>query len=215
MIELTRETLAPSEVSAHVAAPGVGYLRIAAIGPKTVEQVKKQAGDLTKGGAAKLIVDVRRTAGGALEDGLAVARLFVGKGVLAMREAKGIERQTISAASGDGSITSQMVVLVDVGTSGAAELFAAAISGNQRAELIGEHTLGRAATQKLIKLPDGSGLWLSTVRYSLPAGTPLHGKGLEPTVRVEEPDVEFGQPAPTVDNALKKALERLSLKAAA
>ena len=215
VIELTRETLAPSEVSAHVAAPGVGYLRIAAIGPKTVEQVKKQAGDLTRGGAAKLIVDVRRTAGGALEDGLAVARLFVGKGVLAMREAKGIERQTISAASGDGSITSQMVVLVDVGTSGAAELFAAAISGNQRAELIGEHTLGRAATQKLIKLPDGSGLWLSTVRYSLPAGTPRHGKGLEPTVRVEEPDVEFGQPAPTVDNALKKALERLSLKAAA
>src|SRR5947199_2791538 len=148
VIELTRETLAPSEVSAHAAAPGVGYLRIAAIGPKTVEQVKKQAGDLTKGGAAKLIVDVRRTAGGALEDGLAVARLFVGKGVLAMREAKGIERQTISAASGDGSITSQMVVLVDTGTSGAAELFAAAISGNQRAELIGEHTLGRAATQK-------------------------------------------------------------------
>jgi len=91
-VTLTREAFIPSDVSGRIAAPGVGYVRIAAIGPKTAEQVKKEAGDLAKGGATKLIVDVRRTAGGALDDGLAVARLFVPKGTLAMREGKGIER---------------------------------------------------------------------------------------------------------------------------
>ena len=101
-------------------------------------------------------------------------------------------------------------MLVDTGTSGAAELFASALVGNKRADLIGEHTIGRAASQKLVKLPDGSGLWLSTTRYLTPAGTPLHEKGLEPTVAVDEPDVEFGQPAPTTDPILEKALERLS-----
>ena len=104
VVELTRESLGPSDVNGQIAAPGVGYLRIAAVGPSTAEQVKKEVGDLTKSGAAKVVVDVRRTSGGALEDGLAVARLFVGRGVLAMREARGLEKQTIAAATGDGSI---------------------------------------------------------------------------------------------------------------
>ena len=215
VVELTRTALNPSDVNGRIAAPGVGYVRVAAIGPKTAEQVKKEVADLVKGGAAKLIVDVRRTSGGALDDGLAVGRLFVSNGVLAMREAKGVEKQTISAAAGDGSIALPMVILIDTGTSGSAELFASAVSGNKRAELIGERTIGRAATQKLIKLPDGSGLWLSTARYLTPAGASLHGKGLEPAVSVDEPDVEFGQPVPTTDPALEKAVERLTRKAAA
>jgi len=106
-------------------------------------------------------------------------------------------------------------VLVDTGTSGAAEIFAAALAGNRRADVIGEHTIGRAASQKLFKLPDGAGLWLSTMRYLTPAGTPLHEKGIEPTVPVDEPDVEFGQPAPTTDPVLDKALERFAEKKAA
>ena len=92
---------------------------------------------------------------------------------------------------------------------------AAALAGNHRADLVGEHTIGRAASQKLIKLPDGSGLWLSTTRYLTPAGAPLHEKGLEPTVPVDDPDVEFGQPPPTTDPILDKAIERLSEKKAA
>ncbi len=214
-LQLTRETFSPSEVTGHIATPGVGYIRIAAIGPKTAEQVKKEVSDLTKSGATKLVLDVRRTAGGSLDEGLAIARLFVGKGTLAMREAKGAERQTIAALAGDGAVTVPAALLVDTGTSGAAELFAAALSGNQRADLIGERTIGRAALQKLIKLPDGSGLWLSTTRYLTPSGTPLHEKGLDPTVVVDEPDVEFGQPAPTADVALEKAIARLAQKAAA
>ena len=70
------------------------------------------------------------------------------------------------------------------------------------------HDRPRRGQQKLVKLPDGSGLWLSTTRYLTPSGTPLHEKGLEPTVAVDEPDVEFGQPAPTTDPVLEKALER-------
>ena len=99
--------------------------------------------------------------------------------------------------------------------SGAAELFASALVGNKRAELIGEHTIGRAAQQKLVKLPDGSGLWLTTTRYLTPAGEPLHEKGLEPTVTVDQPDVEFGQPPPATDPVLDKALERVAPKKAA
>jgi carboxyl-terminal processing protease len=215
MIELTREVPPAVEVTGRMAAPGVGYVRIVTLGPKAAGQLKAQVAQLAGNGANKLIVDVRRTSGGALDDGVAVARLFVARGTLAMREAKGGQRETIAATPGDGSITLPTILLIDTGTSAAAELFASALSGNQRAELIGGRTIGRAALQKLIKLPDGSGLWLTTTRYLTPAGTPLHEKGLEPAVAVDEPDVEFGQPAPTTDNTLDKALERFSAKKAA
>jgi carboxyl-terminal processing protease len=215
-VELAREVLPLSDVSGRMAAAGVGYIRVQSIGARTVDQVKAQIADVTKAGASKLIVDVRRTSTGTYDQGIALARLFVSKGTLAMRESKGAPaREMIVSNTGDGSVTTPLTLLVDTGTSGAAELFASAVLGNQRADLVGEHTIGRAGVQKLIKLPDGSGLWLTTVRYLTPAGTPLHEKGLAPTVGVELPDVEFGQPAPSGDPALDKALERLAEKKAA
>jgi carboxyl-terminal processing protease len=214
-LELTREPIPTTEVSTKTVAPGVGYLRIAAVGPRTADQVKKEINDLAKSGATRLVIDIRRTSGGSLDGGLALARLFVQTGTLTMKETRGAERESVAAGSGDGSITLPTTLLVDTGTSGAAELFASALAGNKRAELIGEHTIGRAAVQKLFKLPDGSGLWLTTTKFLTPAGTPLHEKGLEPTVAVDEPDVEFGQPAPTEDPVLQKALQRLAEKKAA
>ncbi|PYQ70973.1 MAG: hypothetical protein DMG01_26595 [Acidobacteria bacterium] len=194
----------------------VGYIRIAAIDRDAAGHVKSAADDLRKNGAAKLIVDVRRTSSGSPEEGLAIARLFVASGTLAIRESKGGVREPIAASSSDATISAPTVVLIDTGTSAAAELFASALAGNHRADLIGEHTIGRAAQQKLIKLPDGSGLWLSTLRYLTPSGAPLHEKGLDPTVAVDEPDVtEFGAPPPTADPILDKAIERLSEKKAA
>jgi carboxyl-terminal processing protease len=215
VIELTREAVPSSEVNGRIVAPGVGYVRIAAIGPTTADQLKSQVADLVKAGAAALIVDVRRTSGGPLDSGLTVARLFVGKGTLAQRETKGGEKEPITASPGDGSIAAPTSVLIDTGTTGAAELFASALVGNQRADLIGERTIGRASVQKLIKLPDGSGLWLSTTRYLTPSGTPLHEKGLEPAIPVDEPEVEFGQLAPTSDPVLDKAIEHAAKKKAA
>jgi len=215
VIEMVRQPESPSDVTSRTAAPGVGYVRVAAIGSATAGQVRSQVADLAKNGAQKLIVDVRRTSTGSLDDGLTLARLFVGSGTIAMREAKNAPRETITAASGDGAITLPTVVLIDTGTSLAAELFAASLSGNHRADLIGERTIGRVATQKLVKLPDGSGLWLSTTRYLTPSGAALHEKGLEPTVAVDEPDVDFGQPPPTTDPVLDKAIERLTGRKAA
>jgi carboxyl-terminal processing protease len=216
IIDLTREVESPSEVTSKIAAPGVGYVRIAAINAQTASQVKAKVADVTKAGATKLIVDIRRTSTGKLEDGLAIARLFVAKGTLAQREAKGAPKETISAANGDGAIAAQAVVLMDTGSSGASELFASALLDNKRADLIGEHTIGRVAQQKLIRLPDGAGLWLSTSRYLTPNGAPLHEKGLEPTIPVDQPEsVEFGAPPPTTDAMLDKALERLAEKKAA
>ena len=214
-MDLVREELPALAVKSKIAAPGVGYLRVAEFGKTTPEQIKSEIASVTKGGAKHVIIDLRGTAFGDVDAGLAAARLFVKSGVLAYRQDRGKEKEAISAAAGDGAITVDTVLLTDNGTSNGAEVFAAALSGNKRAQLIGERTLGRAARQKLVRLPDGSGLMLTHLIYLTPASVAIHEKGLVPDVAVEQPDQDFGQPAPTTDATLQKAIESLTAKAAA
>ena len=215
VVELTREPVQPMDVGGRLASPGVGYLRIAAISTNTADAVAAKVAELTREGASTLIVDLRGNSGGAIDGGLALARLFVKEGTLALRETKDGGRETITAEAGDGSVSLPTILLVNAGTSSGAELFAAALAGNQRADLVGGRTLGRAAEQTLVTLPDGSGLWLTTTRYFNPGGDPLHEEGLTPPVIVEPPLVEFGQPELTTDPVLEKALELATQKKAA
>jgi carboxyl-terminal processing protease len=215
VIDLTRTVAPATEVTTRLAATGVGYVRVAAISGRTAAQVASEVAALRTRGAAALIIDVRRTSGGVLAGGLDLARLFVAGGPIALRESQGAGRETIEAGPGAGTITMPTLLLVDTGTSGAAEIFAAALAGNARAELVGEPTLGRAAEQRLLKLPDGSGLCLTTARFLTPTGDPLHERGLQPTVAVDQPIVDFGDPPPTSDPVLEAALERLALRKAA
>src|SRR5229473_1875225 len=60
VIELTRENEPASVVNGRMAGAGIGYVRVAAIGSTTAGQVKSQVAELTKSGASKLVVDVRR-----------------------------------------------------------------------------------------------------------------------------------------------------------
>ena len=150
-------------------SPEAGYVRIASFRAGVVEDLRKQIADVSKSGAKSLIIDVRRTAEGPIENGIAAARLFVKSGTLAIKAGrKGEAKETVEARAGDGAVTLPVQILITSGTAGAAEVFAAALSGNKRAELVGEHTIGRAAVQKLVKLPEGRALWLTYASYYRP-----------------------------------------------
>lgn len=211
-VELVRETLPAVAPRGRVVPQGVGYLRVAEFGKSTPDQMRSEIAQLTKSGATRLVVDLRGTAFGDVEGGLTAARLFVSSGTLAYRQERGKAKEAVAAAPGDGTITLPVALLTDNGTSGPAELFAAALTGNKRASLVGERTLGRAARQRLVRLPDGSGLLLTHLFYLTPGEAVINEKGLMPDVAVEQPDVEFGQPAPTADPTLDKAVELLKAK---
>jgi carboxyl-terminal processing protease len=215
VVEITRDEASGAMVSGKIVKPGIGLVRVAAFNDRTAADLKQQVTTLTKDGANHVILDLRATAEGAPELGVAPARLFVNEGIITSRESRNETKRDIGVATGDGAITVPVVLLVDNGTSQAAEIFAASLSGHKRAEMIGEHTLGRAATQELVRLPDGSGLWISTVRYLTPNGTAIHEKGLTPDVAVAEPEVEFGATPPTGDPILEKAIERIGTPATA
>jgi carboxyl-terminal processing protease len=216
-VTLVREKASTTAVTGRMINSDVGYVRVATFRDGVVDQLRKQIADLSRTGAKSLIVDLRHTAEGSYENGIAAARLFVKSGTLVMKGGREAEkdknqdasREKISATAGDGSIELPAQLLITNGTSGAAELFAAALSGNKRAELVGERTLGRAGIQKIVRLPENRGLWLTYARYLTPAGEPIQGKGLKPGVEVEDVDAaEFGAPAPDKDPILDAAIAR-------
>ena len=213
-IPLVREKSTGAAITGRMIGSDVGYVRVASFRAGAAEDLRRQAADLAKGGAKSLIIDLRRTAEGPIENGHVAARAFVKSGTLGIRAGRdaATAREPIEAKSGDGAIELPVTLLVTTGTAGAAELFAAALDGNSRAQLVGERTLGRAGVQKLVKLPENRALWLTYARYLTPAGDPIHGKGLQPDVPVEEPDVEFDATAPSTDPILDAALEKARAK---
>lgn len=211
VIELVREAPKPAAVSARALDATTGYIRVPAFADNTVSTLRARIAELTKAGATRLVVDLRQSSEGSLDNGLAAAGIFVPAGAtLAMRATREQKTPVTNRASGE-TITLPMVVLTDLGTSGAAELFASALTGNNRAKTVGERTNGRAGVQKLVKLPQGYGLWLTYTTFTTPKGEAIHEKGLTPTVAVESPELEFGKlPEPNAkDPILEKALEVL------
>jgi carboxyl-terminal processing protease len=219
-VVVTRDRLAGAEVTSKMANPTTGYIRVVEFTPNSPARIKQAIDTLAKTGATRYVIDLRATSRGDLDEGVAAARLFVRSGTLAVRVTRDplaradakekTKKETLAAQANDGAVTAPLVLVVDIGTSGAAELFAAALDGNNRADLVGGRTVGRASRQQLVKLPDGSGLLLTTVRYLSPSSAAIHEKGLTPDVPVDEPDVDFGADPPAGDPALEKAIERLS-----
>jgi carboxyl-terminal processing protease len=208
-VEITREVPSAADVTGRLEGSTVGYVRVSAFGPGVAKSVSSKVGDLVKAGATALLVDIRDTATGSYESGVAAAKLFVPSGTITIKAVRGAERQPMAAAVGDGAITQPTVLLVNDGTSGAAEIFAAALAGNQRAALVGERTHGRAALQKFVRLPDGAAMIISNGWFLTPGGEPIHEKGLVPEVAVEVPEIEFGAPPPGTDLVLQKGVEKL------
>jgi carboxyl-terminal processing protease len=227
--ELIREKTPATIVTGKMMAGDVGYVRLATFGADVAPKLQSQVAELTKSGATHLLIDIRNTAEGDFARGIDAARLFVKSGTLGMvagrdenarpsdappdkaeKVPQAAIKETITAKAGDGAIDLPVTLLVTTGTSGAAEVFASALEGNKRAESIGERTLGRAGIQKLVRLPEGRGLWLTSERFVTPEGELIQGRGLTPDTGVDQPDLpDFDQPKPTTDPILDAALGRL------
>ena len=210
-ITLVREASNAARTSSRKLPGGDAYVRVASFGPDTAADLKQAIASLGSAANAGVILDVRGSADGTPADGAQAARLFIKSGTIATRAGRGDDRTVIAAESGDGALTMPVVLLVSTGTAHAAEVFAAALADADRADLVGEPTAGLAGEQRLVRLPEGFGLWMTHARYLRADGKPIHEEGLDPDVATEPVIVEFGE-EPAGDPALDKAVERLKTK---
>jgi len=170
---------------------------------------------LTRSIAAVPALDQQQIEGGDADQGLRLANFFIKQGTLAVLEGQRFPRQTFTADPAKFISAAPLVVLINRGTYGPAELTAAAIEGAKRGDVVGERSFGLGSVQKTIELPDGAALLLTVAKYQSPDGKKIQDEAVTPTVPVslasEEDEEPTAQPAKT-DQPLLKAIELLKAK---
>jgi len=218
-VTLTRAASAvPSLGEQQYENSSILYLKPVVLSSARVDEIVAHLKEMAKKGNKKVLLDLRDISDGDPAQGLRLANLFLKQGTMATLSGQKFPTQTFTADSARFMTDAPLAVLVNRGTAGAAELTAAALADNKRADLVGERTFGEGSVQKTIELPDGAALVLTVAFYSTPGGKKLLEDAVTPGVHVgptpeQEASQEDTAPAKT-DAPLDKALEVLKAKAA-
>ena len=180
----------------------VGYLQITKFEDVTTEQFENAMKALDKKGMESLVLDLRDNPGGTLSSVVNVADYLLPKGkILSIEDKNGNKKEYKSDASAFGK---PMAVLINGNSASASEVLAGAIKDYKAGTLIGTTSFGKGIVQNIYSLSDGSGLKLTTAKYYTPAGNYIHGKGIEPDIKIEQSKDTKN------DNVLNKAIETLT-----
>ncbi len=228
-IVITRDVVTVPPASDKMLSDGIGKIRVDTFAKGESQEVAAKIKDLQKAGAKKLILDLRNCAEGDESEGVATANLFLNHGIITYLQGQKYPREAFNADPAKAITTLPVAVLVNKGTSGAAEVVAAALLDNARADVVGDKTFGDGSVQKLIDLKDGSALILSIAKYYSPSGKAIQDTAVTPNVVVADaqddsavPDEdENATPAdetkkvqpPAQDDQLQKAIEVLKNRA--
>jgi carboxyl-terminal processing protease len=210
------------------------YLKPMAIDKEHVQQIEQKLKGMNKAGNKKVLLDLRDVATGDVSEAVRLTNFFVSTGTIATLEGQKFPKQTFTAdPSKVLAATVPLVVLVNRGTSGPAELVAGAILDDKRGDLVGEKTFGEGSLQKTFDLPDGGAVILSVAKYASPSGKQFEDVAVTPGTLVAsnadalddgsddedaapaaKPATPAKKPVATVDDQLAKALDLLKAKSA-
>lgn len=165
---------------------GVGYIRLRQITQSASDLVEQAVNDLSDQGATSFVLDLRDNPGGYLTQALDVASLFLQSGILVQID--GVDGVTTRTASGVTITDAPMVVLVNEHTAAAAEVLAASLQDNQRAEVVGETTMGKGSVQVTRELSFGGAVRYTAAYYQTPLGHDINGVGVVPDIVVDGED---------------------------
>ncbi len=180
----------------------LGYVQILRFTSRTPDELAAAVDALRGQGAQALVVDLRGTAGGLLQESIQVADAFIDEGVIVMQRNTAGER-TFTGTPGGAAVDLSVALLVNHGTASGAELVAGALQDRGRAMLIGQRTYGKGTVQQIFPLSDGSSLHVTSSEWFTPERQALDGAGLQP-------DVEMQPDAQGRDVELAEAVRRLA-----
>ena len=190
---------------------GVGVLRLPGIHPEMSASVEASLKAVAAGGEAlaeltevdKLVIDLRGVASGDTATAYQIAAYFAA-GELGTLKARD---RTLEVFDGGEQPLWQgrLVLLVDRGTQGAAEVLATILKQSLDASLVGERSFGHSGRQRLIELSNGGRLQVTDAFYTGPDREPIN-TSLVPDLRVRpNPDEADG----AIDEVLERGLKLL------
>lgn len=225
-LTVTRDIVAAPPIADRMMEAGIGYIKADTLGKGKAVEIANKIKDLQRQGAKKLLLDLRNCAEGVESEGIATANLFLNHGLITYLQGQKYTRETFNADPQKAITNLPVVVLVNRGTAGAAEIVAASILENARGDLLGDKTFGVGSVQKVIEVPDGSALILSIAKYYTPGGKPIQDSAVTPNITVAseddnvlpDDDEDGTRPVedkkqPKEDEQLKRAIEVLKNRA--
>lgn len=193
-ITVTRGSYKIPTADSKVEAGKIGVIKVYSLEEGESNDIRQQVQNLQKQGVQKIILDLRNVAAGKIEEGVAVANLFIKDGTLAQvigRENKVL--QTYNADPSKAIFDGNVVALIDLGTAGASEVIASALIDRKRGDVVGERSFGAGTDQQLFTLKGGDGLLLTVSKWASSSGKTFLGderqnSGVKPTIEVKKPD---------------------------
>ncbi|WP_413378426.1 S41 family peptidase [Alkalihalobacillus sp. 1P02AB] len=180
----------------------IGYIIISSFSVDTAERFEEALNELEANGIDGLVIDVRGNPGGYLKSVEDIGDLIIpgGEPIVQIENRQGQKERHISSLN---EIKPYPIVGVTDGASASAsEILAGALIEAGDYDVVGDTTFGKGTVQQTIPMGDGSQLKLSLFRWLTSAGNDIHGEGVEPTVKVMQPDY-FYVPPVTAQETLK------------
>src|SRR6267378_1730080 len=155
---------------------GIAFARLPAIDDSSARDLRQLLRRLRGEGATRLVLDLRGCALGTFRQGANVAQLFLPRGA-AITLARGRSEVAGSrwvAAESAPLLEWPVVLIVDNGSAGAAEIVAGALQDDDRTLLLGRTTFGRASSQSEFPLEGGAAsVRITTTVQLTPSGRPI------------------------------------------
>lgn len=161
----------------------IGYIQIMTFIGSTTPNEFLEALEKTKR-ADGLILDLRGNTGGLLPNAIFIANLFIPEGNIVSIVGRNGYKYDIYAQDTEFNINKPMIVLVDGASASASEILSGALKDYKKAKLLGSQTYGKGMVQKIIPLPNETGLNLTIAKYLTPNGTDINKKGITPDIEV-------------------------------
>ena len=203
-LDLVLEKSTVDSVSSFPLEDGFYYIRLRTFRERSAQELQQVLRTIQANPARRgIILDLRNTAGGQMEEARRLASAFVGNDLIYTVKGRNSEKkQSVTGAKEYQALKEKLplVILVDQGTAGAAEVIAGALQADYNALLLGYKTFGDCAVTKLFPLKDGSALIVSVGYCYTPRDHLIQGKGLEPDIAGPKKDSED---KPVTESGLK------------
>lgn len=156
---------------AFLVKPGIGYIRVAGFNETTDRELADALRKLDVASLKGLILDLRINPGGLLNEGVAVADMFLEKNqaIVSHRGRSSSERRYV-ANTGNRGVEVPLVVLISPQSASASEIVAGAVQDHDRGLIVGENSFGKGLVQTVFNLSENTGLALTTAKYYTPSG---------------------------------------------
>ena len=152
--------------------PDVGYIDLNVFSANTAAELRVALDSLNRLGARGVMLDLRGNPGGLLEQGVAVAELFLdpGQRIVELRGRPGVPPEVITDREPQWWPRLSVAVLIDGNTASSSEIVAGALQDNDRAVVVGRTTFGKGSAQSVFPMTTGGALRLTTARWFTPLG---------------------------------------------